>query len=398
MVFNNQVLAEKLAISTDRGYWSVDGKYFFNKAECLRYASSIKNYAVKYSYLDSVYRTLDWTKEPAETLEYLYKTRAEHIRSKYDYILLFFSGGSDSTNILDTFMDNNIHLDEVVCCYPTSIIEKTLDGFNPENKDKSNIMFEFVLAAQPKLKELQKRFPKTKITVVDYTDFSVNFVLSGELNKVFQSGIAADPIHISHYYVAQNMRKLAETKKVCAISGIDKPRLIYDMPTKKFGCLFHDFTNIFGNFSQESLQGYVPRVENFYYSSEFPTIVQKQCFLLKHKLLEYRLINPARAKQILRSVKNDRTLVYESHTGFFRAVIYPKWNDTTWQANKDTENYFFQSNSKWFHIDSFTNKKDRDYYEGQVNELVSGIDDIFVQKTNNRVNKLTDFMSQPIWF
>lgn len=398
MVFDDKILAENLSLTTNRGYWSVADKFFFNKAECLRYATSLKRPDVRYHYMDSAYTSLNWNVEPKETIEELYKLRAQQIRSKYDYLFLFFSGGSDSTNILDTFMDNNIQIDEVVSCYPLSVIDKTIDDFNPENKDRSNIMFEYVYAAQPKLKELKKRYPNTKITVVDYTEFAGNFILDGNLNKVFQGGIAADPYHISHHYVARQMQKIAETKTVCAIAGIDKPRLMYDIHTDKFGCFFHDFTTIFGNFSNSSLDGYIPDIENFYYSSLFPTIVQKQCFMLKHKLKEKGMTNFVSAKDITKKNKDNRYIIYESHSSFFRSVIYPKWNDKTWQAEKDGINYFFQSNGKWYHLNQFTDKRDRDYYEGQVNELVHGIDDGFLEKTNGKVNKMIDFFSMPIWF
>jgi hypothetical protein len=398
MVFDDPILAEKFALETERGYWTVAGKYFFNKAECLKYASAIKDYNVKYLFLNSTYRSLNWRIEPKETMEDLYKLRAQQIRSKYDYVFLFYSGGADSTNILDTFMDNNIPLDEVVTCYPISVIEKSINSFNPKDKDKSNVMFEYILAAQPKLKELSTRYPNTKITVVDYAELSRNFIIKGNLNKVFQSGLAADPYHTSHLYVAEKMRALSDTKSVCAISGIDKPRIMYDMATGNFGCYFHDLNTIFGKFSEETLSGYIPKIEYFYYTTDLPTLMQKQCFVLKHTLIEKAKLTPTTAKEIISKVKDNRFIIYNSHTHFFRTTLYSKWNDNTWQADKDTTNYFYQSNSKWFHTDKFTEKRYMDYYEGQVNELINGVDEIFIERSNGKVNKFIDFISSPIIF
>jgi len=50
----------------------------------------------------------------SESLDFLYALRARQLREKYDYLVLYFSGGADSTNILKTFIDNNIFLDEIV--------------------------------------------------------------------------------------------------------------------------------------------------------------------------------------------------------------------------------------------------------------------------------------------
>ena len=400
MVFEDRALAEKFSAITERGYWSVANKFFFNKAECLKYASSIKNYRVSYTFMDFAYRTLNWNIEPSETLEELYKLRAQQLRSTYDYLILFYSGGADSTNILNTYMDNGIHLDEVVTCYPISVIEKTISSFTPTDTDKKNVMFEYTLAAQPKLKELSTRYPNTKITVLDYSTLALDMIITDNLNKVFQAGLAADPYHISHYYVGREMRKISETRSVCAIAGIDKPRLMYDMINKKFGCTFHDLNTIFGNFSNESFNGYIPKIEYFYYTSSLPTLMQKQCFILKNAFINMGMTNPVTAKNFLIKIKDNKYLIYNSHTSLFRTILYPTWNDSTWQADKDTTNFFYQSNSNWYHTDKFTDKRQRDYYSGQVSELVNGISEVFIErdKVTNRINKLTDFITAPIWF
>lgn len=60
------------------------------------------------------YDKVDWTKEPLESLATLSAQRAFQLRSKYNYIILYFSGGSDSTSVLNTFLRNNIPIDEIV--------------------------------------------------------------------------------------------------------------------------------------------------------------------------------------------------------------------------------------------------------------------------------------------
>ena len=75
-------LAENIATQLGGGYWEVDNHYFFSKVECLRYASRIKNYDVTFHYHDEFYNSLQWHTEPSESLEELYRIRAQQLRDK----------------------------------------------------------------------------------------------------------------------------------------------------------------------------------------------------------------------------------------------------------------------------------------------------------------------------
>ena len=59
---------------------------------------------------DEEFSAHDWKQEPQESLVELYRRRAQQIRDRYDYLVLFYSGGADSTNILQTFINNDIKL------------------------------------------------------------------------------------------------------------------------------------------------------------------------------------------------------------------------------------------------------------------------------------------------
>ena len=113
---------------------------FFNKIECLQYASKIKNYKVSYHLFDSAYEALDWTAEPKSSLDELYKLRAWQIRDKYKYVVLAFSGGADSSNVLDTFIENNIPLDEIVTYYPIKAIEKFTGARAVKKPDRTTML------------------------------------------------------------------------------------------------------------------------------------------------------------------------------------------------------------------------------------------------------------------
>jgi hypothetical protein len=71
-MINDVMTAERIGIKKKCGFWGINGNYFFDKFECLKYASSIKSYDIKFHYYDSVYKALDWSKEPTESLESLW--------------------------------------------------------------------------------------------------------------------------------------------------------------------------------------------------------------------------------------------------------------------------------------------------------------------------------------
>ena len=93
-------------------YYSGDKK-FYTKYDALKHHNSTGENVFFY-YYDDVYDKLDWTIEPPETLDFYYKEQAQRIRDSYDYVILCFSGGVDSTNILNTFHYNNLKIDKIV--------------------------------------------------------------------------------------------------------------------------------------------------------------------------------------------------------------------------------------------------------------------------------------------
>ena len=80
-----------------------------NRNVILKTNSNFKN--IKFYYYDDVFSLVNWNLEPKESLEDLYRKRAEQIRKDYEYVILAYSGGHDSSQVLETFYYNNIHID-----------------------------------------------------------------------------------------------------------------------------------------------------------------------------------------------------------------------------------------------------------------------------------------------
>ena len=84
-------------------YYFDDGSRFSSKIEALQYSLKLqKNFRLYY--FDEVFSSIDWSIEPLNTLQYHYKQQAQRIRDEYDYVILCYSGGADSTNILETYV------------------------------------------------------------------------------------------------------------------------------------------------------------------------------------------------------------------------------------------------------------------------------------------------------
>jgi len=120
---------------------------FYNKHLALRHDKDVS------FQMGDQYDRYDWTKEPTGTWKDTLKEHAQRLRDTHKYLRLYYSGGSDSQTILNTFIRNKIHLDEiaVVRMSPT-------DDFNHESEREQNEV------AIPQLIELEKEiFYSTKI-------------------------------------------------------------------------------------------------------------------------------------------------------------------------------------------------------------------------------------------
>ena len=83
-----------------------------NKLEaCLELNRIGGDHHVHWNYHEDVFSRALWTHEPPDDIEELYRQRALQLREQYDHLVLFYSGGADSTTILQAFIKNNIKLD-----------------------------------------------------------------------------------------------------------------------------------------------------------------------------------------------------------------------------------------------------------------------------------------------
>lgn len=378
MIFD-KILAEKIALETNSGYWSVNNTYFLYKSECLRYATKIKNYDVKFHYFDSFYLGLQWHTEPLESLDTLYRRRAQQLREKYDFIILAYSGGADSSNVLDSFLNNGIPIDCIVTSYPIKAIEKLKPFFDSNDKRASNLIFEYSESAEPKLKKVSQQHPNIKISILDHTQTSIDLLSGGKLHLMPVAGIGASPSLAGHYLIAEQMREYSEKGKAVLLTGVDKPRMGYNPASKRFGVWFDDITLVWGNHVTEAHSGFKPTTEHFYYTLDMPEIWQKQCHIMR-RIMEPIVtsdIRPDFYKNIHFKSKIGNSEVFSVHNIFFKKILYKDWTEDIFQAEKPS-GYFFQEHSDWFFKTDLTDQRTKDFHYGQVMEFIHDIDPRFI--------------------
>jgi hypothetical protein len=248
-------------------YYTKDGKTFSNRVEAITYAN--KTEQIPYiNYYDKIYSRIDWSIEPEGTLDFHYKMQARRIRDEYDYVILCYSGGFDSTNILETFHFNNIKLDKIVVTGPFK-----QDSYSGSDENHNGEIYE---NAFPYLTQLGL---DPIVQVIDYTDLYENVnqfsVYDFGEQWVEEIGCRYSPHHffwrdLDRYVVPPQY----QDKKVAIIWGTDKPRL----NGNTFQFLDNAITS-YARFNQNPRHN-VTNI-NFYWDPNYPLILLKQLHTLK---------------------------------------------------------------------------------------------------------------------
>jgi|TARA_R110001592_G_scaffold9047_6_gene48522 hypothetical protein len=220
-----------------------NSKYFQNKFDAIdEFEAHRKDLRLE---TPESYCTYPFAQEPKEDFYTLLKQEAKYIRDNNNLIRLFYSGGADSDLILHTFLDNNIHIDEIVCMK---------SGF----KDAD---FEINDHAIPTLQSQHDKLKSTKIRILtpslqDYRKFYNSNWVDRYLRNEFVSTI-------TFFRLIDQMHNFNDG--AINIKGKDKPKLI--MHHNKVYTYISDV-------------GTEPNANEYNFYLENPKIHAKQCHLL----------------------------------------------------------------------------------------------------------------------
>lgn len=309
------------------GYWQVGEKKFKNKFYALLHATETSQ-EVQYIYFDEIWKNFDRSLLGKISLKELYRQRAQQIRDSYDYLILYFSGGADSYNVLRSFLDNGIKLDEVCVKWSMAAIRGQVYVPNVEDRSAKNTLSEWDFAIKPVLDWLAKTHPEVKINIVDWTENYYPEIYTEELFlKVNTWNDVEIPFMIS--YSDSEIRNLEKGKRVCSIYGIDKPILGYR--ENKWFMGFTDTGTGMGIPSEENRYG----TEYFYWSPKFPILAMEQAY----QIINYIARNPHLKQYYYSDISMptwsvDFTLIsIQVQNDTARKILYDNWTGN-FQANK----------------------------------------------------------------
>ena len=356
-------------INTPHGYYTVGNQIYLNKTEAIYKSTETKQLA-KWNFHEDVYGKIDWTIRPQGNLRDLYRERAQQIRDRYDYVVVHFSGGMDSWTVLNSFLSNGIHVDEVFTRWARD--ERKYKDPDPNNKDESNLGSEFEYAVVPVLEHIQKNFPKTNIVIDDFSDS-----LQGELTE--------DLFFASNHYQSmptffrfnrkseQELEQERKNKTVGVVYGYDKIRC-----TSINGDLYAYFSDCIGGTHLNPTRN----VELFYWTREMPEIAVLQAHSVKDFVKEHTGFTDAR-------VNPEKKLKYVDYREIYQRSCYPDYNLDTFQVGKALGSLVWKS-------DAWIAQYNPEYYKSWrwvTDQFFKTIDNQYLAKRNGMTVGLNLFNS-----
>ena len=301
-------------------YWEYAGTRYKNKFRAIDAANGDYKRITFHAYEEPSFTNYSWTVEPKTPLRQLMKDRALQLRDKHRYIKLWFSGGNDSTTMLNIFLENNIHIDEI-CVYRMS----------SNNDFKGNGgEYEINTYTLPYLKKIQHTIPKTKIKII-------------EIGQEYFDDVLGEK-----WLFTRNSFDLRETyipnikgKNFCNLFANLDPFVV--CRHGKWYWELWDTDNI------KDITSY-RNIEHFYTSSDMPELHAKQCHIIKNFLVYNKLFNAnfGLVKEILRNIVRDTPIAPEP----------------SWLAKEDFNrtNMFFVKKSHLQYKQSTPEQKDKIKY------------------------------------
>lgn len=341
--------------TSGNGHYVVDGKIYTSKILAILEAQRT-GHEISWHFHQDVFSKVNWQVEPELSLQELYRIRAQQIRDKYDYVIVRVSGGADSTNVIRSFLNNGIHVDEIVTDIPFS----GLNNFNWNDKDTSagNTFSEMKYVTLPLLEEIRNKHPRTLITINDIFEDAVDISADkwtenwSEFISPIERGV------LNKYPRLQNMAE--QGKRIGVVWGVDKPQLRYSTDFSAVTVAIVDRVVNIG--SKDPFDRPYPNVDRvlFYYTPELPELMVKQCHVICktiHKKENWWIAN------ILREISMPRPLPTGVHDLGFPAspllvkgayqkaiapIIYPDtWLGNVFQCEK-ADGTFMPAMDDWF--------------------------------------------------
>lgn len=360
---------------TNLSGWICDNIFFDNKSQALLHATEYKK-PITYYFNDHVFDHINWAACPSDSLPTLYERRAREIRDNYDYVALLFSGGSDSTNVLRTFLDNQIRIDEVISYGAWNHVMDKMDVCN----------IEITLGAAPLIAEVRKT--ACKVTHLNLFDWwhkcyrDENWVFGSDTTLAFYT----DLINNALYDLPWLKKNRDQGKKICLIWGLEKPKVIVNQGDYWL-CFDDQILN--SNMYSHSLQDDFVH-ENFYTHVTCGALIAKQVHVYLSDL-ERRLSRQQITEFLMSPDYQDQC------SKLLRQLLYAHtWNESTFSVGKPKNSRF---SIKWNTV--YQRMQDSDqirYWRAGIKEITNSIDPKYIdhKERYKKIFKMYRVRSLPV--
>lgn len=382
---NNYTIADTVApisLFGKNGYYVVGNKIFNYKIHALQEASRT-GLPVHWNFNDEVFNNFDWAKRLNVSLLEMYRLRAQQLRQKYKWLVVCWSGGGDSTTMLESFLDNNIHIDELLILWPVS---KSVGKYQPSlDTNNSNFMSEWDYSIRPRLDKLRAQYPKLNITIRDTFE-------DPPLDEDREDTMLIVEKH--SYGTIQKWRELDYVLKervekhdsVAAILGVS-PVEVAILHNTVLAVYFNESPAYPGSKSDITLEGWPRNIEFFYWTPDMPELIREQA----HAVLDRINVSP-QTRSLLHQYKINSAGILEKWyepdpeivRQFKKSVLYPNYPLDTFQARKQDDTHDRASWENWFH----TNPHAEEFlapWESAVKAQQRMIKDDFFVKKNGKI-------------
>lgn len=204
-------------------YWRVGNKKFYNKFLAFQ-ESSKTNQELYFYFYESLLDTISWNTSPllTHTWNSVLLERALELRNKYDYIRLWFSGGHDSHLVFETFIRNNIFIDEIAVVGMLHTKSEHIDALNWLQTQKHRIN------------------PNTKIKTYLNSEKELKSYWGSENWFETLPGPNMQILPRQHGILSKVWPELTDVlmngKTLCNISGLEKSRILIE-DNKIYSCI-----------------------------------------------------------------------------------------------------------------------------------------------------------------
>jgi hypothetical protein len=352
------------------GYYLYNGHYVSDRETLLDLMLLNEDYDANlnlYHYNDEVFSAINWKKEPSMSLYHMYVERAKQLRDQYDYLILAFSGGSDSNEILEIFLQNNIFIDEIQTVHYETLIDRLDDTFI-KTHDTLGVLYEYRGSVLPKLKRIRELSPNTKINSMDLSNYAYDQIVGKKfdymgMNHNPTNGMSLiKPLRIYNYYMHTHNNLNAPKKKTAFIRGFEKPWLFVDDDDR----LMFRFSDIpmhgVGRIRSGDVND-IYTLEDFFWSPNYPLIPVKQSHVIKNILLKhpnlYQLFMDNVARRGLTEFNQEAPNVLDR---LYAKMIYYHTNSIEFIAPKPKQN------PELFLINHLQNDENKAYYSQMIDE------------------------------